>query len=162
MRQVVYSVIEEMFNERHHVGDLYSLEEAQAMVHRLSFDTGHYSRPWEISTVHLTDKAMRRDLRKFGAGRESSFVYRRDKRAVLPLLIVPWLIYLSLPFALNPMAIFLTCAGMLGIATTINAATSRAIAAIPALVEAELEARCATLDQNLKLVVFLSGAFVRY
>lgn len=59
MRQVVYAVTGEMLDERNHVGDLYSLEEAQAMVHRLSFDTGHYSRAWEISTAHLTDEAMR-------------------------------------------------------------------------------------------------------
>jgi hypothetical protein len=59
VRQVVYSVIGEMLNERHHVGDLYSLEEAQAMIHRLNFETGHYSRAWEISTAHLTDEALR-------------------------------------------------------------------------------------------------------
>lgn len=59
VRQVVYAVTGEMHDERHHVGDLYSLEEAQAMVQRLSFDTGHYSRAWEISTAHLTDEALR-------------------------------------------------------------------------------------------------------
>jgi len=37
----------------------------------------------------FVDGLMRRDLRKFGAGRESSFVYHRAKRAVMPLLIVP-------------------------------------------------------------------------
>ena len=59
VRQVVYSVTGEMLSERHHVGDLYSLEEAQAMVHRLKFETGHYSRAWEISTAHLTGDALR-------------------------------------------------------------------------------------------------------
>ncbi|NMX53068.1 ABC transporter substrate-binding protein [Pseudomonas veronii] len=59
VRQVVYAVTGEMLDERHHVGDLYSLKEAQAMVHRLSFDTGHYSRAWEISTAHLTEEALR-------------------------------------------------------------------------------------------------------
>lgn len=58
VRQVIYAVTGEMLNERHHVGDLYSLEEAQAMVHRLSFETGHYSRAWEISTAHLPEEAM--------------------------------------------------------------------------------------------------------
>ena len=47
VRQVIYAVTGEMLNERHHFGDLYSLEEAQAMVHRLSFETGHYSQAWE-------------------------------------------------------------------------------------------------------------------
>ena len=59
VRQVIYAVIGEVLNERYHLGDLYSLEEAQAMVHRLSFETGHYSRAWEISTAHLTDEALR-------------------------------------------------------------------------------------------------------
>ncbi|AHL34874.1 membrane protein [Pseudomonas brassicacearum] len=71
----------------------------------------------------FVDGLMRRDLRKFGAGRESSFVYHRAKRAVIPLLIVPWIIYLSLPFSLNPMAVFLPCAVLLGVTTAITAAT---------------------------------------
>lgn len=54
----------------------------------------------------FVDGLMRRDLRKFGAGRESSFVYHRAKRAVIPLLVVPWIIYRSLPFTINPMVIF--------------------------------------------------------
>ena len=58
VRQVIYAVMGDMLNERHHLGDLYSLEEAQAMVHRLSFETGHYSRAWEISTAHLPEEAM--------------------------------------------------------------------------------------------------------
>ncbi|MCF5702277.1 MULTISPECIES: TIGR03747 family integrating conjugative element membrane protein [Pseudomonas] len=71
----------------------------------------------------FVDGLMRRDLRKFGAGRESSFVYHRAKRAVIPLLIVPWVIYLSLPFSLNPMAVFFPSAVMLGIITAITATT---------------------------------------
>jgi integrating conjugative element membrane protein (TIGR03747 family) len=71
----------------------------------------------------FVDGLMRRDLRKFGAGRESSFVYHRAKRAVMPLLVVPWVIYLSLPFSLNPMAIFFPCAVVLGVTTTITATT---------------------------------------
>ncbi|AZF53168.1 putative membrane protein [Pseudomonas sp. R4-34-07] len=71
----------------------------------------------------FVDGLMHRDLRKFGAGRESSFVYHRAKRAVIPLLTVPWIIYLSLPFSLNPMAVFLPCSMMLGVTMTITAAT---------------------------------------
>ena len=75
------------------------------------------------SFTGFVDGLIRRDLRKFGAGRESSFVYHRAKRAVIPLLIVPWVIYLSLPFSLNPMAVFFPCAVMLGIITAITATT---------------------------------------
>ncbi|MFS2093028.1 TIGR03747 family integrating conjugative element membrane protein [Pseudomonas sp. Pseusp11] len=71
----------------------------------------------------LVDGLMRRDLRKFGAGRESSFVYHRAKRAVIPLLVVPWIIYLSLPFSLNPIVIFLPCAVVLGTAVAITVTT---------------------------------------
>lgn len=75
------------------------------------------------SLTGFIDGLMRRDLRKFGAGRESSFVYHRAKRAVIPLLLVPWIIYLSLPFSLNPIAIFLPCAVILGAVVAITATT---------------------------------------
>ncbi|KAB0502642.1 TIGR03747 family integrating conjugative element membrane protein [Pseudomonas lini] len=75
------------------------------------------------SFTGFIDGLMRRDLRKFGAGRESSFVYHRAKRAVMPLLIIPWIIYLSLPFSLNPIAIFLPCAVILGATLAITATT---------------------------------------
>ncbi|MBD9466375.1 TIGR03747 family integrating conjugative element membrane protein [Pseudomonas sp. Pdm06] len=71
----------------------------------------------------FVDGLMRRDLRKFGAGRESSFVYHRAKRAVIPLVIVPWVLYLSLPFSLNPITILLPCAVLLGVTVAITAAT---------------------------------------
>lgn len=58
VRQVVYALTGERLNQKRHVGDLYSLEEAQAVIHHLSFETGHYSRSWEISTVHLPAEAM--------------------------------------------------------------------------------------------------------
>lgn len=61
VRQVIYAVTGEMLNERHHVGDLYSLEEAQALVHRLSFDTGRgrssstlaHRKPWSTCCIWL-------------------------------------------------------------------------------------------------------------
>ena len=59
VHQVIYAVMGEVFNEQCHVGDFDSLEEAKSVVHRLSFETGHYSRAWEISTAHLTDEALR-------------------------------------------------------------------------------------------------------
>ena len=71
----------------------------------------------------FVDGLMRRDLRKFGAGRESSFVYHRAKRAMAPLLIAPWIIYLSLPFSLHPLLILLPSAVLLGMAVAITAAT---------------------------------------
>ncbi|WP_434694940.1 TIGR03747 family integrating conjugative element membrane protein [Pseudomonas sp. Z1-14] len=69
------------------------------------------------------DGLIRRDLRKFGAGRESSFVYHRAKRTLIPLLIMPWIIYLLLPITFNPMAVFIPCAVMLGVATALTTTT---------------------------------------
>lgn len=40
-----------------HVGDCYTHESAQGVVRRLQFETGFYSRAWEISTAHLTQEA---------------------------------------------------------------------------------------------------------
>lgn len=69
------------------------------------------------------DGLMRRDLRKFGAGRESSFVYHRAKRTLLPLMISPWLIYLSLPWTLNPTWVLLPCASVLACMVAMTTAT---------------------------------------
>lgn len=69
------------------------------------------------------DGLIRRDLRKFGAGRESSFVYHRAKRTVVPLLTLPWIVYLSLPITLNPPAVFIPCAVILGAATALTTTT---------------------------------------
>ncbi|MNJ59446.1 hypothetical protein D3C77_551320 [compost metagenome] len=69
------------------------------------------------------DGLMSRDLRKFGAGRESSFVYHRAKRTLLPLMVSPWVIYLSLPLSVNPIWVLLPCAAVLGWMVAITAAT---------------------------------------
>ncbi len=68
------------------------------------------------------DGLMRRDLRRFGAGRESSFVYHRTRRWIMPLLLSPWLVYLSLPWSINPLVILLPSAGLLGVMVAIATA----------------------------------------
>jgi len=40
------------------VGDTYSSEAVREVVRRLTFETGHYSRCWEISSAHLTEDAQ--------------------------------------------------------------------------------------------------------
>jgi integrating conjugative element membrane protein (TIGR03747 family) len=71
----------------------------------------------------LVDGLVRRDLRKFGAGRESSFIYHRAKGLFTPLLVTPWILYLALPVSLNPLWILLPCAALQGAAVAITAAT---------------------------------------
>lgn len=41
-----------------HLGDAYSEERAHEAIKRLSFETGHYSRCWEISSCHLPQDVM--------------------------------------------------------------------------------------------------------
>lgn len=71
----------------------------------------------------IIDGLMRRDLRKFGADRESSFVYHRAKRTLLPLAVSPWVIYLALPWSVNPILVLLPCAALLGCMVAITATT---------------------------------------
>lgn len=59
VRTVVYAVRGDDFGQPVHVGHTYSEEAARAVVRRLSFETGFYSRCWEISSAHLTAEADR-------------------------------------------------------------------------------------------------------
>lgn len=71
----------------------------------------------------LVDGLVHRDLRKFGAGRESSFIYHRAKRLIIPALSAPWLLYLALPVSLHPLWVLLPSAGLLGLAVAITSGT---------------------------------------
>jgi hypothetical protein len=57
-RTVVYAVMADDAGAPMHVGDTYSEEAARDVVRRLRFDTGHYSRCWEISSGHLPEETM--------------------------------------------------------------------------------------------------------
>ncbi|KLN58403.1 hypothetical protein [Variovorax paradoxus] len=55
VRSVVYAIEGEDFDgQRGHVGDTYSEESAREVVRRQSFETGIYSRCWEISRDHIS------------------------------------------------------------------------------------------------------------
>jgi hypothetical protein len=56
---IPYAVSGDDFGQPVHVGDTYSEEAAREVVRRLSFETGFYSRCWEISSAHLTSEAGR-------------------------------------------------------------------------------------------------------
>jgi integrating conjugative element membrane protein (TIGR03747 family) len=73
--------------------------------------------------VGLVDGLVRRDIRKFGAGRESGFVYHRAKASLMPLAILPWIIYLTLPISVHPLLVLLPSAALLGLAVNITAAS---------------------------------------
>ncbi|MEE5092628.1 TIGR03747 family integrating conjugative element membrane protein [Xanthomonas euvesicatoria] len=69
----------------------------------------------------LVDGLVRRDIRRFGAGRESGFLYHRARASLIPLAVLPWVTYLALPVSVHPAAILLPAAAMLGVAVDIAA-----------------------------------------
>lgn len=74
-----------------------------------------------FTVVGLVDGLVSRDLRRWGGGRESSFVYHWAKRATAPLLLCSWVSYLALPVSLHPAVIVLPFAGLLAIAVGVTA-----------------------------------------
>lgn len=52
--------------------------------------------------VGLSDGLMKRDLRRFTGGHESSFVYHIAKGFSLPFLVLGWIVYLAMPISLHP------------------------------------------------------------
>ncbi|MEQ9924872.1 TIGR03747 family integrating conjugative element membrane protein [Pectobacterium brasiliense] len=73
--------------------------------------------------IGLVDGLVRRDVRRFGAGRESGFVYHRAKAVLLPLAVLPWVTYLALPISVHPLLILLPGAALLGVAVALAASS---------------------------------------
>ncbi len=76
-----------------------------------------------FSIVGLVDGLVQRDLRRWGGGRESSFVYHHAKRLLFPSLLLAWIVYLSLPFSVHPNAVILPFAGLFALAVAVTAST---------------------------------------
>lgn len=72
------------------------------------------------AVVGAVDGLVRRDIRRFGAGRESSFLYYHAKNWVKPMLIIAWLIYLSIPFSVHPNLVFIPMAFLFGLSLSIT------------------------------------------
>ena len=75
------------------------------------------------AVVATTEGLVRRDLRRWGGGRETSFVYHHAKRIILPLLITAWVVYLSMPVSVHPTLVVLPFAILFAIAITVTSAT---------------------------------------
>ncbi|EDV4561183.1 DUF4400 domain-containing protein [Salmonella enterica subsp. enterica] len=75
-----------------------------------------------IIVVGLIDGLVRRDLRRFGAGHESGFVYHHAKRMIGSSLAATGLVWLMLPFVLVPEYILVPGVIVMGlvISTTIG------------------------------------------
>ena len=68
--------------------------------------------------VACIEGLVRRDLRRWGGGRESGFIYHWAKRVAMPLAVGAWIIYLMLPVSIHPSVVILTFAALLSMATT--------------------------------------------
>lgn len=73
--------------------------------------------------VGITDGLAKRDIRRWQGGRESSFLYHYAKRLSVASLILPWVVYLALPFSLNPAWVILPCAASFGLMLAVTSAT---------------------------------------
>lgn len=73
--------------------------------------------------VGFVDGIVRRDVRRFGAGHESGFVHHRARAAIVPLIALPWVIYLAMPVSVHPLLILLPSAALLGLAVNLTAAS---------------------------------------
>lgn len=71
--------------------------------------------------VGLIDGLVRRDVRRFGAGRESGFIYHRAKASLMPLAVLPWVTYLALPVSVHPLLILLPSTALLGLGISLTA-----------------------------------------
>lgn len=73
--------------------------------------------------VGLIDGLVRRDVRRFTAGPESGFIYHRARATIAPFLVLPWVVYLSLPFSLHPLWIMIPGACLLCASVDITVST---------------------------------------
>lgn len=76
-----------------------------------------------LSMTGLIDGLVQRDVRRWSAGRESSFVYHWAKRMLTPSLILPWIIYLAIPVSIHPNLIVLPFAFIFAVSVTVMAST---------------------------------------
>ncbi|QPB42855.1 TIGR03747 family integrating conjugative element membrane protein [Rodentibacter haemolyticus] len=75
-----------------------------------------------VALVGVVDGLVQRDLRRFGVGRESAFKYHHAKRAVFPVMLLAWVLYLSIPFSIHPNFILIPSAVLFGLMISFTAA----------------------------------------
>lgn len=76
-----------------------------------------------VALVAFYDGLVARDIRKYTGGHESSYVFHKAKRWIVPSLMLTISLYLMLPFSLPPVVIF--APSMLLTGLMIYVATSR-------------------------------------
>lgn len=71
-------------------------------------------------TIGLIDGLVRRDLRRFGAGYESGFVYHHARRMIASSLVAAGLVWLAVPIFLVPESVFIPAAAGIGLAVSMT------------------------------------------
>ena len=69
------------------------------------------------------DGLVQRDLRRWGGGRESSFMYHYAKKFIMPSIIGAWVIYLAIPITVHPSFIIVPFVIMTASSAAIAAST---------------------------------------
>ena len=95
VRTPVYEITGRIGEPLTHVGDVYSLEAAQRTVEQIRFDTGVFSRCWEISSRHLSENSWRYLARLADAGRPSGLLFEAFRLPAshaigCKLIATPW------------------------------------------------------------------------
>lgn len=76
-----------------------------------------------FSMVGLIDGLVRRDLRRWGGGRESSYLYHYAKKSVWRFVLVATITYLALPVSLHPALVLLPFAVLFAVSVSMTAGT---------------------------------------
>ncbi len=76
-----------------------------------------------IITIGLIDGLVRRDLRRFGAGHESGFVYHHARRMIGSSLVATGLVWLTVPVILEPEYILMPGAVLIGLVASMSVGT---------------------------------------
>ncbi len=76
-----------------------------------------------LSLTGFIDGLVQRDVRRWSAGRESSFIYHWAKKFLYPSLILPWIVYLSIPVSVHPNFVVLPFAFIFAVSVTVMAST---------------------------------------
>ena len=76
-----------------------------------------------FSLIGLIDGLVQRDLRRWGGGRESSYLYHYAKNSVWMFMLGAWVCYLALPVSLHPVFIVLPFAILFAISISVTAST---------------------------------------
>ena len=76
-----------------------------------------------FGVVGLADGLVERDIRRWGGGRESGYIFHIAMRFIKPAVIWTWVIYLAAPFEINPAMVILPFAILFGLSLRIAAAS---------------------------------------